>query len=166
MPANSNPMPVAITANTIYQGGGLCSKSSYKGVKTSNRVPASRRESPIISSVYFFSDKVTSVLLSPLGQFLVLKTIARNQLENGITEQIRIPAGGLCEIARTRSCAAKSDRVGSVTNWPDHLYPADAGPSRRIRSAASGSHHLPSPHGSPSQWRPARLSFQIHRARA
>jgi hypothetical protein len=148
MPANSNPMPVAITANTIYQGGGLCSKSSYKGVKTSNRVPASRRESPIISSVYFFSDKVTSVLLSPLGQVLVLKTIARNQLENGTTEQIRILDGGLqscafCKIVCTQSCAAKSDRwdisckLGLIAGCP-----ADAGLSRRIRSAVLSSRRL------------------------
>jgi len=76
MPPSSKPMPMTSISMKIYHFGRSCSKTSYRGVKTNNRVPASRRASPIISSVNFFGDKVTSVLRSlsfPLGQFLVFQ---------------------------------------------------------------------------------------------
>jgi hypothetical protein len=90
MPAISNPMPRAINNSTISQPGRFGSKSQYRGAKTITNVPASRSASPIISSVYFFSGKVTSVLLSRLGQFLVLQIVGRDQFEHGITEQKRV----------------------------------------------------------------------------
>jgi len=93
MPPSSKPMPMRSISTKIYHFGRSCSKTSYRGVKTSNSVPASRRASPIISSVNFLDSKVTSVLCSlsfPLGQFLVFQITGGEQSAHGITEQIRI----------------------------------------------------------------------------
>ena len=86
-------MPTTMTSNTIPQSGRFGSKSSYRGVKTITSVPASRRDSPIISSVNFLLCKVTSVLadhLSSLGRCLVFQIPRCDQPEKGITKQKRI----------------------------------------------------------------------------
>src|SRR5438477_8834688 len=64
MPWNNSPIPATNNENRIIQLCGLESKISYKGANTKTRVPASRRTSPIISSVCFLPGKITSV---PLG---------------------------------------------------------------------------------------------------
>jgi hypothetical protein len=46
MPTTRSPMPINMTNITIVQLGPRDSKSSYKGLKTINSVPASRSASP------------------------------------------------------------------------------------------------------------------------
>ena len=60
MPWNSSPTPATNNENRIVQLCGLDSKISYSGANTKIKVPASRRASPIISSVCFLPGKITS----------------------------------------------------------------------------------------------------------
>jgi hypothetical protein len=104
MPNTRSKIPVKRTKQRVNQLVLLPSNSSYKGAKTSTRVPASLSASPIISSVYFFSanrhplgeDQRTCdcATLCGFGQFLLFQIVRMNQLKHRIAKQERILTGG------------------------------------------------------------------------
>lgn len=57
MPKYRKAIPTRRTETSVFQVAPVCSKITYRGADTITRVPASRRASPIISSVYFLSDR-------------------------------------------------------------------------------------------------------------
>jgi hypothetical protein len=97
MPSRSKTTATKRVRQSVNQLALLFSKITYRGAKTSTRVPASLSASPTISAVYLCSanrllhggskrtgDCATS---GGLGQFFVLQIVRRNELKHRAPEQ-------------------------------------------------------------------------------
>src|SRR5258708_5491724 len=98
MPSRSKTTATKRTRQSVNQLASLFSKITYRGAKTSTRVPASLSASPTISAVYLCcsgnrllhggSQRTDDCAMSgSLGQFFVFQIVRINEFKHRVPEQ-------------------------------------------------------------------------------